>query len=444
MIVVIIGAGVIGGSIAEFLVGVGRDVIVIDRDKEALQGLASFLDIQTIQGHGCDPNVLTNARVSQAELVLAMTPNEEVNLLAATCAKRLGAQKTVARARSPHYLKPNGFDYRQALDVDLLISPEVLTAAEVVKYLDNPDALALEFYAHGKVQLLQFELEPDHRFCDHFVRELGLPGGVLAVLVTRGEEVLIPKGDLRLMAGDKVTLLGKRGTLEGMRHITGRGRAKIETVVIAGGGETGAVLADTLEQKVRSVKLIELNIDRCRMLSSRLNRTTVLHGDATHRHLLVEERVGAADIFVSAMKSDEDNIMAALLAKKLGAGKCVAIVKRADYTPVLLENTAIDLALSPRQVAANKILALVKRGLIKNISLLEEGRAEVIEFTPRPDSPLLNTSLKEAIFPAGCLVAMIGSGHSVRIPRGDDQIRPGETVIMVTLAEVADKVEMLF
>ena len=445
MSVVIIGAGMIGASIAEFLVEAGKDVIVIDRDKSRLASLESMLDIQTIQGEGCDAVVLHAAQVEQAELVLALTGSEDANVLAASSAKHMGARKSVARAHSAHFLKPDGFDYRQVFNIDLMLSPEMLTAAEVVKFLDNPDALALEFYAQGKVQLLQFELAEGHPYCGHPLREIRLPGGVLVVLVTRGTEVLIPKGETHLMAGDKITLLGKRGTLAGMHDLKLKStRENLGVIMIAGGGETGSFIAATLETRALSVKLVEIDPERCRVLAARHDHATVLHGDATNRVFLTEERIENTDVFIASMESDEDNIMASLLAKKMGVRKCVAVVKRPDYTPILLEATEIDLALSPRQVTAAKILSLVKRGLIKNISLLEGGKAEVIEFTPGEDSPLLDKPLQEIVFPPGCLVCMINHGQSIRVPRGGDQIRWGDTVIMVSLAEVSAEVEKLF
>jgi trk system potassium uptake protein TrkA len=445
MNIIIVGAGTIGQSIAEVLLTLGEDVVVIDLQKEALERLEERLDVQTIRGDGCDPAVLKAARVEGSHVVMALTRDERSNLLAATVAKRLGAAKSIARVRSPHFLRPEGFDYREALGIDLVICPEVLTAAQIVKYLDNPDALALEFYAQGKVQLVKIELEADHPYCNKTPRELNLPGGVLVVLVTRGSGVLIPKGQTTFLAGDKITLLGKSGALNTMKP--GRGRSpqgRFKNVTIAGGGRTGALLAAALEGKIPNVKLLEWNLDRCRELAAQLDKTTVLHGDATTRSFLTEERVGQADVFVAAMQTDEDNIMASLLARNLGAGKCVAIVKRPDYTPLLVENTKIDLALSPREVTAGRVLALMKRGLIQNISLLEDGRAEVIEFRAGPRSPLIGKPLKEIVFPDGCLVGMIGRGNTVRIGRGDDKILAGDTVIMLTLAEVSKEVEALF
>jgi trk system potassium uptake protein TrkA len=443
MVIVIIGAGTLGQSLAEMLLTQGEDVVVIDREKEALERLEERLDVQTILGDGCDPAVLKRARVSEADVVLAMSREERSNLLATAAAKHMGAAKVIARVRSPHFMMTDVIDYREALGIDLVICPEVLTAAQVVKFLDNPDALALEFYAHGKVQLIQFELEEDHPYAGKTLLELNLPGGVLVVLVTRAQEVLIPKGQTRLMGGDKITLLGKSGALRGMRP--GRSQhGRFNSVTIAGGGRTGLLLAQALEGRIRNLKLLEVNLERCRELAGMLDHTTILHGDATTRSFLNEERVGQTEVFVAAMQTDEDNIMSALLARNLGAEKCVAIVKRPDYTPLLVESTKIDLALSPREITASRVLALIKRGMIQNISLLEDGRAEVIEFRAGQKSALLGKALKEIEFPDGCLVGMIGRGNNVRVGRGDDKILAGDTVIMVALAEVSKAVEALF
>jgi trk system potassium uptake protein TrkA len=445
MLVIIVSAGQVGQTIAEMLLKMDHDVIVVDHSKEALEALENRLDVQTILGAGTDPAVLKKANIGRADVFMALTRDEEANLLSALAARQLGAKRTVARVRSSHYLKPDGFDYRKALDIDLVISPEVMTAAQVVKYLDNPDALALEFYAQGKVQLIQFEIEERHAYAGKPVREIKLPGGVLVVLVTRGTEVLIPTGETALVAGDKITMLGRSGTLNSLREGLGKqAGSKFGTVVIAGGGQIGALVAEALEGKNRNVKLLEMNLERCRELAAHLEKTTILHGDATTRSFLSEERVGKADVFVAAMHSDEDNIMSALLARNLGAAKLIAIVKRPDYTPLLVEGTQIDLALSPREVTAARVLAMLSGGRIRNVSLLEEGRAEVIELRAREGSALVGRPLKELTFPPGSLVGMISRGNTVRIPRGDDKILAGDTVIMVTLAAVAREVEEMF
>ena len=444
MHVIVIGLGTIGASIAQFLAESGHNVVAVDIDKERLERLEVHVDAQTIQGHACDPEVLRTANVEQADLVLALASNEELNVVAAAAVKHMGSKKSVARVHSPHYLKTSRLDYRSTFNIDLTLSPELLTAAEVVKHLNNPDALAMEFYAHGKVQLVQVELDEENPYCARPLKDLDLPAGVLVVLVSRWGKVLIPRGDAMLLPGDKVTLLGKSSTLTGIRHLTEKSFSGRGSVMIAGGGETGAILASALETKVSTVKLFEIDAQRCRALSERLDKTLVLHGDATERNFLEEERIARADVFVAAMRSDEDNIMASLLARKLGAGKCVTIVKRPDYIPLLEETTTVDLALSPRQIAAGKVLALIKRGAIKNVALLENGQAEVIEFIPRPDSPLLDTPLKDIEFPEGCLVGMIARGNTIKIPSGRDRIRQGDTVIMVVLAEVADSVESMF
>ncbi len=444
MRMIIIGAGSLGINMAELLVRTGHDVFVIDKDKDKLDRLENYLELRAVHGNGCNPKTLHLAQVGQADLVLALTRAEETNLIAATVARGMGAHRVVARARSNHYMTGEDFDFRKQLGIDLIVSPEALAAGEVVKFLDNPDALALSFYAQNRVQLLQFELTADHAYCNRRIRELELPGAVLVVLISRGGEVIIPRGDVLLAPGDRVTLLGKSGTIGGMRHITQRERGRLGSVIIAGGGETGQLIASTLERKVRSVKLLEIDSDRARRLGGWLDQTNVLLGDATDRNFLVDERIGEADVFIAAMETDEDNIMATLLAKKLGAARGVALVKRADYSPILEENTAIDLALNPNEITATRILTMIRSGRIRNVSFLEEGRVEVIEFSALADSAAINIPLRELTLPPDCLAGVIIRGNTIRIPRGEDEFKPGDTVIMVMLTAVADRVERLF
>lgn len=445
MTVIIIGAGTIGCSLAEYLFDAGMDVVVIDVDKQRLMRLEEALDVQTLEGHGCDPNVLLTAGAMRADLLLAMTSNDEVNLLAAATGKNVGVGKTVARVKQPQYLQTNEQDFRRLLGIDMIISPEILTASEIVKFLDNPDALALEFYAQGKVQLLQFELPEQHVFCGKHIYEIKLPGAALVVLITRGHKVLIPRGGDILKPEDRITLLGKTGTLENLRELTRQRQAEqLDRIVIAGGGRTGLYLAQTLDKRMDSIKILEVNEARCRELSTRLERATILLGDAMERSFLQEERIGNSNVFVAAMSNDEANIMACLMAKQLGVEKCIAIVKRPDYSLILEENTEIDLALSPREICASRIMSVVKRGAIRNLSLLEEGQVEIAEYTVPSGAKIIDIPLKELQLPEGSLAAMIQRGKTVRIPRGDDAIHAGDKVIMVCLSEVASKIDSLF
>jgi trk system potassium uptake protein TrkA len=445
MYVVLIGAGTIGTGISEFLVKSGYDVTFINLTREPLDKISMVSDVHTIIGHGCDPLVLKAAEVQKAGLVMSLTSNQEANLLAVSMAKRMGAEKTIARVRSRHYLSPLHETHRKALGIDMLISPELLTADQIMKFMDNPNMLELESYAQGLAQLVQIEVSKHHVYCGRRVMDIDLPGPVLIVLVVRDGEPLIPNGPFMIKARDKLTLLGKTETLSKIREINERNGAKdFRKAVVAGGGVTGRFIATALQHKVSSLKMLEVDADRCRVLGEFIDQANVLHGDATNRGFLLDERVGQSDLFISAMHHDEANIMSSLLAKRLGARKCVAIVKRTDYAELLQENTDIDLALSPREITIARIMKVIKSGLIHNLSLLEKGKAEIIEFRATDQSRVVETPLSEIKFPEGCLVGMISRGKSVRIPRGDDKIKAGDSVIMVLLAGIEKKVEEMF
>jgi trk system potassium uptake protein TrkA len=443
MDIIIVGAGTIGRSIAGLLVQENHNVTLVDSSLKRLEEIAATLDLHTLQGWGSDYEVLELAGAEQADLLLAVTDHDEVNLLSAHAAKRLGTNKTVARVSRHCYLNSVRLNYRALLDIDLVLSPEVLTAVEIVKFLDNPDALALEHFAHGRVQLRKVVIAADSPLVRTPLKELTLPEGVLVVSIVRGEEIVIPKGDDVFAAGDKVIFMG----LAEMTHVTQQAfhesKEEIQSIVIAGGGETGLFLAQTLEKRRYRVKLIESDRERCNYLSRLLDRVTIINGDATDAQFLKEERISGADVYIAVTGDEEVNIMSSLLAKELGARQCITKVERPDYISIM-ERSGIDLALSPRLVTANKVISLLKRGKIKSLSILEEGKAEVIEFQAAEGAAVVNRPLAEVEFPTGCLVGAIVHLGKVKVPRGRNIIYPGDLVIVFCLAKVAEEVEKLF
>lgn len=443
MNIIIVGAGTVGSNIAELLLQENHDITVIDIDKGRLQDLGELLDIRTLHGYGASTEVLAAARIAEAQLLLAVTNNDEVNMISAFTAKQMGARKTVARVRNRCYLDATKLNYRRFLGIDLIISPEILTAVEIVRFLDNPDAVALAHYAHGKVQLRQLVLCASSRFVGQPLRNISLPEGVLVVSIAREKALIIPKGDDQLLPGDKITVIGIPERMTEVQRMFKPPSPEVETIVIAGGGETGLFLAETLEQRDYRVKLVEANRERCHYLSEILTRTAVVHGDVTKLPFLLEERVKNVDVFIAVTGDDETNVMSSVLAKEIGVKQCVTKVGRPDYVAVL-RKMGIDLVLSPRMVTANKILALVKRGIIKSVSLIEEGKIEVIEFQAMADSKVVGKPLSQIAFPKGTLVAALVKHGEVRVPRGTDVIEAGDMVIAVGLTEVIDELEALF
>ncbi|MCD6385832.1 Trk system potassium transporter TrkA [Candidatus Sumerlaeota bacterium] len=443
MNIVVIGAGTVGSSIAELLVRSGHNLTLIDTNRQRLLEISEMYDLQTIVGSGCSYEILQSAGVDRAQLVLAMTDNDEVNLLSAQIARFLGAGKTVARVRKREYLEPIKFNVRSMLGIDLIISPEVLTAVEIARFLANPDSLTLAHFAQDKVQLRQLSIAEDSPFAGKLVKDLRLPRGLLLVLISRDNEVIIPHGDSQLKPGDRVSFIGESSVFRKACSLFGVCDVGIKSICVAGGGEIGMYLAEILDRQDYVVKLIDLNPERCEFLSEHLNKTQVVYGDVTNRYFLEEERIHNSDVFIAVTGDDETNVMSSLLAKEIGVKQCITKVDRPDYAEVI-ERVGIDLALSPRLITAEKILTLLARGRIKSLSLLEEGKVEVIEYEVAPETPITGESLSRLQLPRQALVGMIVREGDVRVPQGQDRIYPGDTVIMIARAEVVEKVEQFF
>lgn len=443
MNILICGAGTIGLHIAEFLSADRHDIRLIDIDDTQLAEIGDSLDIQTLSGHATDPAVLAQAQIAECDLFLAMTNRDEVNLVAAMTAKRLGVGRTVARVKSPWFLDHEEVPYRSALGVDLIISPSRLTAYEVAKHIEQPEALAFVEFARGRVQMRQIRLEAASPYAGQPLRDLKLPPGVLIAAVMRDDSTMIPTGEDVLYTGDRIVLIGRSDVLDAL-DVSWRGAAPgIRSVVLFGGGMIGFYLAQILTAGRYDVKIIERRRARCEWLSTHLREATIIHGDATASGLLKEERVGSADLMVATTGEDEDNLMSCLLAKSLGLAKAFMILRRPDYARII-EKMGVDLALSPRIVTAEKVLALVRRGKIRSVSLLEGGRVEILEFQALPDTPVVNRSLKDIRFPQGSLVGAVVHHSQVRVPHGNDVIVPGDLVVTFCLTSARDDLEALF
>ncbi len=329
------------------------------------------------------------------------------------------------------------------LGIDLIISPEMLTAVDIAQYVSNPDSLALAYFAQDRVQLRNLFIESSSPFEGRMVKDLKLPRGLLLVLITRADDIIIPHGDSIIKAGDKVNFIGDPQIFRQASSLFGISQMGIKTICIAGGGETGLYLAEMLEQQDYALKLIDANTERCEFLSDFLEKTQVIYGDVTNRYFMEEERINASDVFIAVTGDDETNVMSSLLAKDLGVRQCITKVDRPDYGEVI-ESVGIDVALSPRLITAERILGLLKRGRIKSISLLEGGRVEVVEYEVLSGASISKKPLSELSLPRDSLVGMIVRDSVVKVPRGEDQVREGDIVIMIARAEVIDKVEQFF
>ncbi len=438
MNVVILGAGTVGSSIAEMLCRHKHNVCVVDSSRQALSLVEEKLDVQTVCGSGCDAVTLFQAGVQTSLLCLAVTSQDEVNLVGASLAKAMGAKRTMARAFNPSYRDLSTFDYPRHFGIDRLLSLEHLTALELARGIRMRGLHAIENFMRGEIEVQEVALEANSRLVGQAVQNLNLPKGVRIGMVSREAGEFIPTAADVLQAGDHLVLLGARELIDDCRKLFESRLPRKQNVIIAGGGEIGYNLAVFLQQKHANVTLMEADGERCRFLAARLSHTTVLHADVTRRSEMEEARVGKADVFVAATGRDEDNIVCGVEARTLGCARILGVVRRPDYANVL-EKLGIDLAVSPRDVMARQVLAMVQTGPVLLRSRIGDGETEILEIAVRRGSavskaPLHGLGLNHA------LIAAFEREQYVRVPRAEDQLQPGDVAVVLVRKQHADSV----
>jgi len=442
---IIIGAGKVGYSIAQILSEENLDVIVIEKNDERRKIIQDQLDIQTFQGSGSSGKVLEDAGIKYADMVVAVTEIDELNIVACLIAKQYGVKKTIARVRNPDYVgaeqAANSF-----LGIDLVINPERVTAQQIAKLIDVPEAINVEYFADEKVQLLELKVAENFYIANKKLRDINIQYPFLIVAILRNEQMLIPRGEETILPDDLIFVLAKTDDMENIEEIIGTKRAIIENVVILGGGRVGYYLAKRLEEKSRqlkSVKIVEKDVAKCHDLSKNLTNTLILHGDGTDTEFLKDEQIGQADLFVAVTSDDKANLLVALIAKNLGVKKTICQVRRSDFAP-LVEQVGINIAVTPRVLTAAAILKYIRRGHIVSITLLGGDKAEVIELIVPENCSNVNIPLKNLKFPKGAILGAVLRNNLAIIPTGEEQIRVGDQVIVFALPQAVKAVEHFF
>lgn len=438
---IIIGAGKIGFNIAKLLSKENHDVIVIDKDPERASFLRESLDIQVIVGNGTSSCTLEDAGAQEADLLVAVTEVDEVNMISCLLAKNnFGVEKTVARVRNHEYAEEYSWKKGAFAGIDLVINPDLVTAKEIAKLIDVPEALDVVYYAEGKIQLLELKITPGAPVANKYLKDLNPVHPFLIVGILRQEKMIIPRGSEQLLPNDIVFILAKTKEMVRVERFLGTERKMAERVMILGGGFAGYHLARILEDRKYTVKIVEKEYKRCVDISDRLNNVLVLHGDATDIDLLKSEGAGECDVFVSLTDDDKVNLLVSLIAKHLGAKRVIAQVRRSDYIG-LMESVGIDVGISPRTLTANAILRFINRGKnMISVTLLSQEGAEMMEFVVSPESKVANKKIKDINFPAGALVGSIYRKNQVSIATGEEVLKPGDMVTVFSLPNSTAKV----
>jgi trk/ktr system potassium uptake protein len=437
MNIVIFGAGTVGTSIAEILCENQHNVCVVDVSREVLDVIEEKLDIQTVCGSACDAITLFQAGVITADLCLAVTTHDEINLVGASLAKAMGASRSVARIFETRYTDTSTFDYKRHFNINHLLSLELLTAVELAKQVRSRGAFSIENFVRGEIEVQEIAVEKSSKAVGISLKDLNLPKGVRVGLISSGNQTIIPGADDAIKAGDHVSLIGTRDTIESVKKKFEHKAPPRLNIVIAGGGEIGYHLAGILQTGRFNVSLMESNEKRCEYLAGKLDNVTVLHADITRVSEMEEARVGKADVFIAATGRDEDNIVCGVEARELGCQRIMSIVRRPDYANVLAK-LGIDVSVSPREVMAKQVLGLVETGPIQARSSLFDGDAEIWEVEVLENSPITKAPLKDIPLQQ-CLVAALERETYVKVPGGEDQVQAGDNVILLVGKDFTDK-----
>ncbi len=439
MNIVIVGAGEIGLHLAKILSSQSHDICVIESSEALAAELDEQLDAMILCSSGASVTTLAEARIDECDLFLALTSDDNTNLVAASMAKSLGAKKTVARVHFAVQREEWLFNYKEHFGVDYLFSPERLAAVELAKFVRNPEKSFVEELARGRIELQQTFVSPNGSAAEQTLAELGLPARVRVAFIQRHGESIIPAADEILQVGDLVTIFGEPNQLHQALPIF-QPTAEVPTtlnIVIFGGGEYGFALAQSLEGQNFRVRIIEKDKRVCHDLSEILHHTVILHGDATSLQLLREEQVGEADFFIAASRDDEDNVMTCLQAKSLGIRYCLALVQRGDYADIISHNAkrmGILGAVSPRIATGRDLLRFVTSDAYHIVMNLFGG-VVVIETAVTSKNRIVGRKVSELKLPRGSGLVAILRGEQAFVPAANDEIAVGDTIYAIVSPE---------
>ncbi|MFC3051059.1 Trk system potassium transporter TrkA [Kordiimonas pumila] len=451
MKVIVCGAGQVGFNIAKHLAGQNNDVTVIDTSRELIRKISDSLDVKAIVGYASDPDMLNKAAAADADLLIAVTQSDEVNMVACQVAHSLFSVPTkVARIRNQAYLKPGWRDLfsRDNMPIDVIISPELEVAQALLRRLEVPGAFNMIPFIDGKVRMIGLTLDEDCPVVDTPLRQLTelFPKlQTIVMAVYRNNKLFVPRSDDQLQVGDTIYIAVEASTTERAMAVFGHEEDAAHRIVIVGGGNIGYSLAKLLEKSksATNIKIIEQNVERANWLAERLQHTVVINGDALDREILTEANISETDTIVSVADDDEVNILSSLLAKQLGCVKAITLMNNPIYGE-LVGSIGIDVSLDPRETTVSSIVRHIRRGRIRDLYSLFDGQAEIIEAEVLEGSGAVGKALGELRLHGEVKFGMIVRDDETLVPDSETVLTSGDRVVMLSTRDAVKKVEQLF
>lgn len=440
MQIIIVGAGKMGFAVANSLINEGHNVTVIDNNESVVDRGENTMDALFIRGNGVRVDVLKEANVENADIVIATTAGDEINMLVCLTAKKLGAQYAIARIRDPEYLESLSF-LQKEMFMDYVINPERSTAREVSRMLRFPFVSGVETFARGRVEMVDFRAAEGDGIAgvalkDIYKNRKNLPQ-VLFCTVERDGEAIIPKGDFVIQPGDRVYVAGDVNTITAFFRAIGKGVSAIRSVMILGGGRLSFYLAQILQNMHIKVNMIEIQPEKARTLSEMLPNVNIIQGDGTDQELLESEGLTDMDAFITLSNRDEENLMTGLYAVHRGVKRVIVKSSRENYSSIM-KNMGLNSIVSTLNVAVNNILRTVRTrssrssAAVVRMYRLVNGKAEALEFLADNKMPFIHVPLKELNIDKDCLIAVIVRGNKVLVPFGNDTIESGDSVVIIS------------
>jgi len=440
---IIVGGGRFGFSIAQTLTVEKYDVTVIERDMEKLSTISDQLDVNVINGNGASLSLLNEAGVSETDVLIAVTGIDEINLVSCMLAKQLGVTRTIARVKNLEYMELDSAG-NKFNGVDMVINPELETAKEILKLVEIPEALDVIYAFEKRAIILELPVKKTSVAAGRKIKDIKTEYPLLIVAIVRKEKVIVPSGSDVIEAGDTIYALTKTEEVVHIEDYLGLTRTDPDRIMVLGGGRTGGYLAELLEKRDYNVRVIDNDRTRCEKLAEKLENSLVLHGDATDLEMLASEGAEYTDIVISVTSDDKVNLLASLVAKRLGAKKTIAQVRRSDYID-LIQSVGIDIGVSPRMVSTNAIMSFLRNNRsLKSLTFLHDEQAGIMEFEINKDSKACNIMIKDLHLPYGCLVGAIKRKEQIIIAKGKDSLKPGDIVTIFSLKDASESLMEYF
>lgn len=441
---IIVGAGEVGYHLASRLSQEKMNVVVIEKDMEKVKHVIDTLDVQTIHGSGSSVEILKQAGIEDADMLIAVTNSDEVNMISCLVASAQSkVPMKIARIRNPEYAQDVGILGEKHLNIDLAINPELEMVRTISRLVEIPDATDVVEFAEGRVRITGIKVDPHSYVIGKKLQNLDKENekhDIIIAAIFRDDRVIIPRGDDIIQENDLVYAVTEANKILTITNYFKEKEQRAQRVMILGGGEIAIELAQRFEKRNIKTKIIEHNEQRCLEIAEKLKKTIVLRGDGTDRELLEEENIKDVDVFITISESEQTNILVSLLAKRLGAKKVISLINNLSYTS-LVSNIGVDVVISPHLSAISRILQFIRKGKVLSVASFHKENAEAIEIVALETSDLVNKPLRDIKFPRGAIIGAVVREKEIIIPTGDTLILPDDRVIIFTLTSAIPSVE---